>query len=46
MSYLMLDLPLAAGGLDAATLAAHAIMLWTLSAAAILWQRTRRTRLG
>lgn len=46
MSYLMFDLPLAANGLDAATLGAHALMLWTLSAAAILWQRTRRTLPG
>ena len=42
MSYLMFDLPLPASGLDAATLGVHALMLWTLSAAAILWQRTRR----
>lgn len=46
MSYLMLNLPLPAGGLDAATLGAHALMLWTLSAAAILWQRTRRRQPG
>lgn len=42
MSYLMFNQAVAAGGLDAATLGAQALMLWTLSAAAILWQRARR----
>lgn len=48
MSHLLFDLPLnAAGhGLDLAWLAGHALMLWTLSAAATLWQRTRRRRLA
>lgn len=47
MSHLLLDLPLHATGtgLDMAWLAGHALMLWTLSAAAILW-RHRRQRLA
>lgn len=44
MSHLLLDLPLhtTGQGLDMAWLAGHALMLWTLSAAATLWRYRRR----
>lgn len=44
MSHLLFDLPLTAAGngLDMAWLAGHAMMLWTLSAAATLWRHRRR----
>lgn len=43
MSYLILDLPHLAipDGINAGWLAGQALMLWTLSAAVVVWQRTR-----
>lgn len=47
MSSLMYDLPRLAtpDGINAGWLAAQALMLWTLSAAVVVWRFTRRPRL-